>query len=90
MGKNAITVYLLAEGGIPEWILSMFYVQSDPEQNLAEILYSSQRYWGYDPDHFRRNSDALRWGILAWCALYIAVWIGVAGVLNAKGIFIKL
>jgi hypothetical protein len=33
MGMNAITVYVLAEGGIPDWFVSCFYLD-DPDQNL--------------------------------------------------------
>ncbi len=38
LGLNAITVYVLAEGGLPDWVCAMFYLQS-PEQNLQNILW---------------------------------------------------
>lgn len=90
MGMNAITVYILAEGGIPDWFLSCFYLDKE-EQNLQNILWPTGVYWGQDDDDWAtRGKPTHKVEILLWIFAYIGVWMALACYLHHRGIFIKV
>jgi hypothetical protein len=41
--------YLLAEGGIVDWICASFYLDN-PDKNLQNILWPTGVYWGDNDD----------------------------------------
>ena len=46
VGRNAIGIFLLSEGGIISYPLSTFYINNNPDSNLVNILYPTGIYWG--------------------------------------------
>eukprot|EP00049_Salpingoeca_infusionum_P001077 m.44964 g.44964 ORF g.44964 m.44964 type:complete len:1294 (+) comp10858_c0_seq5:36-3917(+) len=88
MGMNAITMYLCAEGDIIDWFLSRFYIQGDPDKNLANILWPTGVYWGDSEDWPAHPSH--NWRILVWTLGYIGFWMVVAWWMWKNNIFVIL
>lgn len=87
-GMNAITMYLLAEGGILQWFLSQFYLGSQ-ERNLANIFWPTGVYWGDDDDVLPARATHNVW-ILLWCIAYIILWMFVAWLMYRANIIVKI
>ena len=91
VGKNAITVYLLAESGFPQFLCSVFYINNDPQQNLSNILWPTGTYWGdKGQDDHRPLEPSRNWYIVVWALGYISVWTGVAWKMHQKKWYVKL
>ena len=91
VGKNAITIYVLAESGLPQWLLAIFYINNNVNANLSNILWPTGIYWGdaSDDDH-RLLHPSHDVGVLVWTIAYIGVWTMVAWWMNRKKWYIKL
>ena len=91
VGKNAITIYVLAESGLPQWLLAIFYINNNVNANLSNILWPTGIYWGdaSDDDH-RLLHPSHDFGVLVWTIAYIGVWTMVAWWMNRKKWYIKL
>jgi hypothetical protein len=90
MGMNAISIYVLAEGGIPDWFLSCFYLD-DPDQNLQNVLWPTGVYWGEDEDAWGERSKATyQIVILLWVLGYIGMFMALAAYMHRRRIFIKI
>lgn len=91
MGMNAITMYILAEGGIVQWVLQGFYWE-DPEKNLSNILWPTGVYWGQD-DNMRPSAaegPTYNYQIMLWCLAYIGFWMFIAWLMYRRGVVIKI
>jgi hypothetical protein len=89
VGKNAIAVYVLAESGFPQWLLSIFYIHGNSNDNLSNILWPSGVFWG-PADGERPTRPSYSVHILLWTVGYIAVWTIVAWWMDKKKIYLKL
>jgi predicted acyltransferase len=91
VGKNAITIYLLAESGIPQWLLGIFYINGEPNDNLGNILWPTGVFWGGEvQDDHRPTEPSRNWLIVIWTIGYIAAWSIVAYWMDLKKWYIKL
>ena len=88
MGMNAISMYLLAEGGIIDWALTCFY-WDEPQKNLRNILWPTGVYWGQD-DNDRPAHPTYDFRIMIWCIAYIALWAFVAYEMFKRKMFIRI
>ena len=74
LGRNAFVIYILAQSGILQWILSMFYHET-LDNSLLNILYPTGVLWGPQQSDMTDNSE---WQnsdiILYWSLGYVAVW----------------
>ncbi len=88
VGMNAITMYLLAEGGIVTWVLSWFY-WGDSERSLVNLFWPTGVYWGDSNDD---QPPAPREDVptLLWTLGYIALWMVVARIMFNRKIFIVI
>ena len=89
VGKNAITVYVLAESGFPQWLLSIFYIHGNPNDNLANVFWPSGVFWG-PVDGERPTHPSYSMHILLWTVAYIAVWTIVAWWMDRQKIYVKI
>ena len=87
MGMNAISMYVLAEGGIIQAFLSVFYFD-DPDKNLTNILYPTGVYWGDSSEP--RTSPSHNVAVLFWVLAYIGIWMVVSYLMFKAGKFIKI
>jgi len=95
LGLNAITMYLLAEGGCVQWLLNCFYISADRnkaagdrEQTLAWYLWPGGAWGGDDADS--RTAASHSAAVLIWNFVYIAIWMVVARGMHKRRIYIKL
>ena len=87
LGTNAITMYLLAEGGFVEYVLSGFY-WNDPDKNLHNLLYPTGVYWG-DPNVLP-DKPSYNVAVLLWTFGFIVVWMLVGRQLYNQRIFFTI
>ena len=89
LGMNAITMYLLAEGGILQWIASWFFWGGDPDRSLVNIFWPSGVYWG-DANDDSNTEPRHDYATLGWTVGYISLWMLVATVMYHKKIFVVI
>ena len=88
LGMNAISMYLLAEGGILQWIASWFY-WDDVERSLVNIFWPTGVYWG-DANDDNITEPRHDYATLGWTLGYIGLWMLVAAIMYHKNIFIVI
>ena len=91
VGRNAISIYVLAESGIVNWVFGIIYLYGDQDYSLANVLWPTGVFWG-DPgdDDNRASSVSYNPAVLVWTLCYVAVWTLVARWMDRRGIYIKL
>mmetsp|Transcript_29659 Transcript_29659/g.88748 ORF Transcript_29659/g.88748 Transcript_29659/m.88748 type:complete len:726 (-) Transcript_29659:538-2715(-) len=87
-GMNAILMYLLAEGGLPDTLLNIFYV-GNPLNNLQYVLWPTGDLWGNSDDELPSEPTRDPY-VMCWTLSYIAFWMVVAWVLHLRGIYVKI
>ena len=91
LGMNAIVMYLCAEGDIIDWFIAWFYVDGDPDKNLANILWPTGVYWGDKGDDLDRPEEPTHnVAVLFWIFGYIGIWMLVAREMHMRKIYIRL
>ena len=88
MGMNAISMYIFAEGDIVDWFLGCFYVGSDPDKNLSNILWPTGVYWGDSSD--RPTAPSHNIAMFFWTLGYIAVTAVLAWYMYKNKIFVTI
>lgn len=89
LGMNAITMYILAEGGIIQWLLQGFY-WDDPDKNLSNILWPTGLYWGQDDNLRPTDGPTYDYRIMLWCLGYIGVMMMVAWEMFRRHVVIRI
>ena len=92
LGMNAIVLFICAEGGIIPWVLSRFYVDGNPDFNLANVLWPTGVLWGdeEEADGGWPLEPYHNGAVLAWTVGYISVWVLLALFLHTKRIYISI
>jgi predicted acyltransferase len=91
VGRNAITMYVLAESGIVNWVFGIIYLYSDTDYSLANVLWPTGVFWG-DAGSLDIRSPAVSHNpaVLVWTLAYIVAWTMVARYMDKNKIYIKL
>lgn len=79
VGRNAITIYVLAESGVVNWAFGIIYLYGDTDYSLANVLWPTGVFWGDsgDDDH-RASTVSHNSAVLVWTLAYILIWTLVA------------
>eukprot|EP00729_Bicosta_minor_P009475 gene9474-21250_t len=84
-GMNAITMFILAEGGIPDTFFSLFYLDNtnatappyDNDKNLQNVLWPTGVFWGdrFDGGLGRAEHPSHNPYVMVWAISYICFWM---------------